>query len=90
MDSPACARCGELRTQKLKSHMLRTHSLKFFPLKPGVREYVATHATLNAGDFFLANVYPSGPFTCIFSKTSTEFSCVTLGCWPEEEIRSPC
>ena len=24
------------------------------------------HATLTARDFFLANFYPSGPFTCIF------------------------
>ena len=25
-------------------------------------------ATLTASDFFLANLYPSGPFTCIFFK----------------------
>ena len=28
--------------------------------------------TLTAKDFFLVNFYPSGPFTCIFSKTSPE------------------
>ena len=50
-----------LRTQKLKS-------LKVLPLKPGLRQYIAMHATLTASDFFLANFYPSGPFTCIFSK----------------------
>ena len=39
-------------------------------LKPGVGQYIAMHATLTARDFFLANFYPSGPFTCSFSKTS--------------------
>ena len=66
-------RSGELRTQKLKSHLLRTPSLKVLPLKPGVGRYIAIHATLTARDFFLANFYPSGPFTCIFSKISPEF-----------------
>ena len=28
---------------------------------------------LTARDFFLANFYPSGPFCCIFSKTSPKF-----------------
>ena len=59
--------------QKLKSHLMRTQTLKVLPLKPGVGQYVAIHATLTAGDFFLAYFYPSGPFTCIFSKTSPEF-----------------
>ena len=27
---------GELRTQKLKSHLLRTQTLRVLPLKPGV------------------------------------------------------
>ena len=38
-----------------------------------VGQYIAMHATLTARNFFLANFYPSGPFTCIFSKTSPEF-----------------
>ena len=59
---------GELRTQKLKSHLLRTQSLNVLPFKPGVGQYIAIHATLTARDFFLASFYPSGPFTCIFSK----------------------
>ena len=63
-----CSR--ELRTQKLKSQLMRTQSLKVLPLKPEVGQYVAMHAMLTARDFFLANFYPSGPFTCIFSKTS--------------------
>ena len=42
--------------------------LKFLPLKPGVGQYVAIHATLTARDFFLAYFYPSGPFTFIYPK----------------------
>ena len=39
---------------------------KVLSLKPGVGQYIAIHATLTARDpcYF----YPSGPFTCIFSK----------------------
>ena len=66
-------RIGELRTQKLKSHLLRTRSLMVLPLKHGIGQYIAGHATLTARNFFLANFYPSGPFICIFSKTSPEF-----------------
>ena len=46
-------RSGELRTQKLKSHLVRTQSLNVLPLKPGVGQYIAIHATLTARDFFL-------------------------------------
>ena len=70
-------RSGELRTQKLKSHLVRAQSFNVLPLKPGVGQYIAIHATLTARDFFLAYFYTSGPFTCIFSKTSTGFSM----CW---------
>ena len=70
-------RSGELRTQKLKSHLVRTQSLNVLPLKPGVGQYIAIHATLTARDFFLAYFYTSGPFTCIFSKTSPDF----FLCW---------
>ena len=59
-------RSVELRTQKLKSHLVRTHSLSVLPLKPGVGQYIVIHATLTARDFFLACFYPFGPFTCIF------------------------
>ena len=72
-------RSGELRTQKLKSHLVRTQSLNVLPLKPGVGQYIAIYATLTARDFFLAYFYPPGPFTCIFSKTSPDFSCVGCG-----------
>ena len=47
--------------------------LKRSPLKPGIGQSIAIHATLTARDFFLAYFYPSGPFTCIFSKTSPDF-----------------
>ena len=66
-------RSGELRTQKLKPHLVRTQSLKVLPLKPGESQYIAIHATLTARDFFLPYFYPSGPFTCFFSKTSPDF-----------------
>ena len=55
--------------QKLKSYLVRTQSLNVLPLKPGVGQYIAIHATPTARDFFLAYFYPSGPFTCIFPKT---------------------
>ena len=72
-------RSGELRTQKLESHLVRTQSLNVLPLKPGVGQYIATHATLTASDFFLAYFNPFGPFTCIFSKTAPDFCCVGCG-----------
>ena len=75
--SSAHPRSGELRTQKLKSHLMRTQSLNVLPLKSGVGQYIAIHATLTARDFFLAYFYTSRPFTCIFSNTSPEFSL----CW---------
>ena len=64
---------------KLKSHLVRTHGLNVLPFKPGVDQYLAIHAMHTARDFFLAYFYPSGPFTCIFSKTSPDFSCVGCG-----------
>ena len=73
-------RSGELGTQKLKSHLVRTQSLNVLPFKPGVGQYIAIHATLIAREFSLAYFYPSSPFTCIFSKTSPNF----FLCWPAE------
>ena len=69
---------GEQWMHKLKFHLVRTQNLNIPPFKPGVGQYIAIHATLTARDFFPAYFYPSGPFTCIFSKTSPDFSCV--GC----------
>ena len=67
------SRSGELRTQKFKSHLVRIQSLNVFPLKPGVGQYIAIHATLTDRDFFLAYFYPSGPFTCIFFQNLSRF-----------------
>ena len=78
-DHARSSQSGELRTQKLKSHLVRTQSLNVLPLMPGVGQYAAIHATLITRDFFLAYFYPSGPFTCIFSKTSLDFSRVGCG-----------
>ena len=75
---PPCSRSGELRTQKLKSHLVRTQSLNVLLLKPGVGQCIAIHATFTARDFFLAYFYPSSPFTCIFPKPLI-FVCVGCG-----------
>ena len=72
-------RSGELRTQKLKSHLVRTQSLNVLSLKPGVGQYIAMHAPLFARDFFLAYFYTSGSFTCIFPKPLQIFPCVGCG-----------
>ena len=48
-----CPWSGELRTQKLKSHHVKTQSLNVLPLKPIVGQYIAMHATLTARDFSL-------------------------------------
>ena len=44
---------------RLKSHLTRTQGLKVLPLKRGVGQYIAMHATLTARDFLLDNFYPS-------------------------------
>ena len=36
-----------------ESHLMRTQSLKVLPLKPGVGQYIAMHATLTARNFSL-------------------------------------
>ena len=74
--TPSSPRSDELRTQKLKFHLLRTQSLKVLTLKAGVRQYIAIYAMLTARNFFLANFYPSGPFTCIFPKPLPSLYCV--------------
>ena len=67
------SRSGQLQTQKLKSLLLRTQSLKVLPGKPGVGQYIALYTTVTARNVFLVHFYPSGPFTSNFSKTSPEF-----------------
>ena len=63
--------CRGRRSQS--SHRLRTQNLRVLPFIPGAGLYIAVHATPTARNFFLANFYPSGLFSCIFSKTSLEF-----------------
>ena len=72
-------RSGELRTQKLKSHLVRTQSLNVLPLKPGVDQFIAIHATLTARDFFLAYFYTSGHSPAFFPKPLPIFPCVGCG-----------
>ena len=56
-------RSGELRAQKLKSHLVKTQGLNVLPLKPGIGQYIAIRAALTARNFFLTYFYPSSPFT---------------------------
>ena len=55
--------------------ILALYTIKIISISLWLIPYIALHATLTARDFFLAFFYPSGPFTCIFSKTSPDFSC---------------
>ena len=64
---------GELQTQKLNSHLVKTQSLNVLPFKPGVGQYIAIHATLTAREFFFAYFYPSSSFTCIFFQNLSHF-----------------
>ena len=58
----------EAADAEIKVPSVENTELNGSPLKPGGGEQIATHATLTARDFFFANFYPSGPFTCIFPK----------------------
>ena len=90
-------RSGELRTQKLKSHLVRTQSLNVLPLKPGVGQYTAIHATLTARDFFLSCLFLHfrsihlhffqnlSRFLPVLAVANTWFLCR-----PAEKNRSPC
>ena len=64
---------GELWTQKLKFHLLKTQSLKVLPLNPGVGHYIAIHATLTARDFFLAHFYLPAHSPAFFQSLSRVF-----------------
>ena len=69
---------GELRTQKLKSQLLGTQSLKVLPSTPGVGQYIAIHATLTARDFFLANFYSFVQSPAFFPKPLLSFSMLAV------------
>ena len=80
---------------EIKSHLVRTLSLNVFPLKPGVGQNIAIHATLIAEDFFLAHFYPIQAIHLHFSQNLSRFfpalavantgSCVG----PQNEIGHP-
>ena len=72
------SRSGELRTQKLKSRLMRTQNLNVLLLKSGVGQCIAMHDTLTARDFFLADFFPSGPFTFFFQNLSWVFPVLAL------------
>ena len=74
------ARSGELRTQKLKSHLVRIQSLNVLPFKPGVGQYIAIHATLTAGSSSLLISTLPVHSPAFFSKTSPNI----FLCWPAE------
>ena len=63
---------------EIKVFTVENRELKVLLSKPGVGKYIAIHATLTAREFFLANFYPSSPFTGIFPKTLPSFSSVPV------------
>ena len=69
---------GELRAQKFKAHLVKIQSLNVLPLKHGVGQYIPYILPLLPWISSFLFFYPSGPFTCIFSK-SPVFSCVGCG-----------
>ena len=78
------------------SHLVRTQSLNVLPLKPGVGQYIAIHATLTSRDFssllistlpvhspaFIPKPFPIFP---VLAVANTWFLCR-----PAEWNRSPC
>ena len=66
---------GELRTQKLKSHLFRTQSSIVLPLKPGVGQYIQPYMPrlLPRISSLLISTLPVHSPAFFFSKTSPEF-----------------
>ena len=58
---------------------MRPQSLNVLPLKPGVDQYIAIHATLAAKDFSLLISTLPVHSPAFFSKISPDFSCVGCG-----------
>ena len=54
---------------------MKTQSLNVLPLKPGVGQYIAIHATLTARDVFLAYFYSSGIHLHFFQNLSLFILC---------------
>ena len=62
------------RTKKLKTHQLRTQSLKVLPLMSGVGQHIAMHASPTAADFFLELIFTLPVHSpAFFPQTSPEF-----------------
>ena len=69
---------GLLRTQKLKAHLLRTPSSKILPLKSGVGQNVAGHASPTVRDFFFELISTFLAYSpSFFSKLLSLFSCIS-------------
>ena len=64
---------------EIKSHLLRTQSLKVLTLKPRVGQYIAMHATLTARDFFPCQFLRFLPIHLHFSKPLPGISRVGCG-----------
>ena len=65
---------------EIKDHVLRNQSSKVVPLKPGVAENIAMHASPIARDFFLELISTSLVQSPLFlSKLLPSFSCVSYG-----------
>ena len=62
-----------LQTQKLKTHLLRTQSSEVLPLRPGMGQYIAMHASPTANDLFLASYILLLHSPAFFSNISPEF-----------------
>ena len=73
-------RSGILRTQILKTNLLRTQSSMSLPLQPGVCQNIATHALSSASDFFLEliSTFPVHS-PSFFSKPLSSFAFVSCG-----------
>ena len=72
-------RSGELRTEKLKSYLVRTQSLNFLPLKPGIGQYIAMHATLTVRVSYLLISALSVHLPAFFLKYLLIFACAGCG-----------
>ena len=73
------SRSGELQTQKLKSHLVRTQSINVLPLKPGAGQDIAIPATLIARVSSLRISTHPVHSPAFFPKPLPIFSCVSCG-----------
>ena len=70
---------GLLRTQKLKTHLLRTQSSTVLSLKPGVGQYVAMLCLLSGISSLLILTVSAYSPAFFFPKHLPRFSCVSCG-----------